>query len=224
MEKPAQKPKKTGCLRIFALVGAGLFLVLAGILVWIWLSNRSLPQTSRVVEKLDDASKAYLLEAEHLRRSLGESVWPGFGQVDDIPAILYNEDYAFLTGYADPPDGWIKVPAGQHRGGPWEPVPEDTLNGAVYYRQILPAGGVTPEAFTVLVGERWVFSLSTLEWTRIGLRNTIRDDLPEPLQPFFPYALFINNLVSGSDQYVSLMLHEAFHAFEGMQAPERSAG
>ncbi len=222
MEKPVRKPRKLGCLRVLGLVGAGIILVLAGILLWIWSSNRALPQTSLVVERLDDASKAHLLEAEHLRRSLGDSIWPGFGQVD-IPAILYNEDYAFLIGYADPPDGWIKVPAGQQRGGPWQPVPEDTLNGSVYYRQMLPGGGVTPEAFTVRVGERWVFSMSTLEWTRIGLRNTIQNDLPEPLQPFFPYTLFINNLVSGSDQYISLMLHEAFHAFEGMQASDRLA-
>ena len=141
----------------------------------------------------------------------------------DIPVIVYNESYAFLTGYAEPPPGWVKVPAGIQRGGEWEIVPDDTYNGQPYYRQALPDPDITPEAFTVLVGDRWVASLSTLDWTKIGLVRPIREDLPGFLRPVFPYRLLIGQLLGGSDKYITLESHEAFHAYQGMMAPARLA-
>jgi len=81
------------------------------------LSNLGLPQHSKTVEALSDLEKARLSEVLHLRRTLGEAVWPGWGQAD-IPLIVYNEQYAFLLGYADPPAGWKKVPTLEPRGGP----------------------------------------------------------------------------------------------------------
>ncbi len=83
------------------------------------LSNVGLPVHSPVVETLSQADKLCLGETFHLRQTVGNTVWPGFGDAD-IPAIVFNESYAFLVGCPDPPDGWIKVPVASQRGRPWE--------------------------------------------------------------------------------------------------------
>jgi hypothetical protein len=212
--------KKTRKIALIAgLSLAGLVLLLIAVSA---ISNLSLPQSSPVVETLSAADKIRLAETIHLRQTLGNAVWPGWGQAD-IPAIVYNEAYAFLIGYPQPPAGWVKVPSGPERGGEWEIVPGDTFNGQPYYRQLLPDPNITPQAFTVLVGQHWVSSLQTLDWTKIGLVKTIRQDLPSFLRPIFPYYLFIGQLLSGDDQYISLTAHEAFHAYEGMMALDKLA-
>ena len=184
------------------------------------LGNLTLPNRSAFVEILSAADKTRLAETRHLLRELGDTVWPDWGQTD-IPMIVYNEEYAFLVGYPNPPDGWVKVPAGIQRGGGWEPVADDAFMGEQYYRQRL--AGITPEAFTVMVGERWVCSLPAFDWMQISLTQNIRDDLPSFLQPVFPYRLFIRQLVSGNDQYISLNAHECFHAYQGRLAAEKLA-
>jgi len=203
---------------IFIVLGVKLLcLAAAGVSA---LVNHSLPTGSQVVDRLSDLEKARLAEVFHLRQTLGAAVWPGWSQAN-IPVILYNEEYAFLVGYPDPPSGWAKVPGRDLRGDLWEVVPDDTFEGRPYYRQQLPAPDVTPEAFTVLVGERWVASMSTREWTRISLMNQIREDLPPLLQQVFPYRLALG--VYSSDWHIAAVLHESFHAYEGMVAPKRLA-
>jgi hypothetical protein len=197
----------------------GLVIVLIAISA---LSNVGLPQKSRVVETLSEDDKIRLAEARHLRQEVGDQVWPGWAEAD-IPVIVYNEAYAFITDYPDPPPGWVKIPAGLTRGGPWEIVPDDSLNGQPYYRQALTDPGVTPEAFTVQVGDRWVASLQTYDWVSIRLVQPIRQDLPSFLRPIFPYHLFIGQLLGNSDKYITLICHEAFHAYEGMLATEKLA-
>lgn len=184
------------------------------------LGNLTLPSRSASVEVLSAADKTRLAETRHLLQALGDEVWPGWGQTD-IPMIVYNEAYAFLVGYPNPPNGWVKVPAGIQHGGGWEPVADDTFIGKQYYRQRL--SGISPEAFTALVGERWVCSLPTFDWMQISLTQNIRDDLPPFLQPVFPYQLFIRQLVSGDDQYISLNAHECFHAYQGRLVAEKLA-
>ena len=197
------------------LVSLCLMLVLISAII-----NRGLPQQSEVIERLSNSDKTRLAELFHLRQTLGDSVWPGWGQAQ-IPIILHNEEYAFLIGYPQPPAGWIKVPAGTQLGGPWETVAEDQFLGAPYYRQLLLNANSTPQSFTVLVGEQWTASLETTDWMKISLVQPIRDDLPYLLRPIFPYRLYIGQLVSGSDQYISLIGHETFHAYEGMVAPDK---
>jgi hypothetical protein len=206
-----------------------LFLMAAGLLSLCMLaasisalSNINLPDHSPTIERLGELDKARLEEIYHLRQTLGEELWSGWGQAD-IPVILYNEEYAFLTGYPDPPDGWVKVPQNVQRGGPWEIVPGDTFQGQPYYRQRLPGPGITPEAFAVLVGDRWAASMSTEDWMRIGLRNQIRQDVPAPFKYILPYRLTSQILVNSSDWYICSVLHESFHAFQGMTAPNRLA-
>lgn len=206
--------------RTLTLVIAGLLLLCLVAASVSALINRNLPTGSQVVDRLSDLEKARLAEVFHVRRTLGDVVWPGWRQAD-IPVILYNEEYAFLVGYPDPPSGWVKVPDRDVRGGPWEVVPNDAFEGQPYYRQRLPASGVTPEAFTVLVGERWVASMTTKEWTRISLMNQIREDVPPLFEPVFPYRLASRALIASSDWHMCGVLHESFHAYEGMMAPER---
>ena len=61
------------------------------------------------------------------------SAFPGFGQ-EEIPMILYNSVYAFLFGAEVPAAGWIKVPQGAERGGPWLDVSEEEVIGYPYFR------------------------------------------------------------------------------------------
>jgi hypothetical protein len=184
------------------------------------LSNIGLPTHSQVVERLSDLDKARLSEVIHLRKTLGDAAFPGWGEAD-IPLIVYNEEYAFLVGYPQPPAGWIKVPANTPRGGPWEALVDDNFEGQTYYRQKLPGNGVTPQAFTVKVGDRWVASLATYEWMKIGLANQFRQELPGFLKPVFPYRLAVGVLFGSSDQYIASLLHESFHAYQGMLASSR---
>ena len=111
------------------------------------------------------------------------------------------------------------MPNNDFRGGPWRVVPDDIFEGQRYYRQRLPAPGITPEAFTVLVGDRWVASMQTKEWMEIALMNMLREDLPPVVAGVFPYRLVSGMLIGGSDGYICAVLHESFHAYEGMTAP-----
>jgi hypothetical protein len=195
--------------------------ICGGVTLFSAASNIGLPSESAVVDRLSEMESARLEEAFHLRQTLGDAAWPGWGSAD-IPAIVYNERYAFLVGLPEPAPGWVKVPQGSARGGPWEVVPDDRFEGEPYFRQVLPSG-VTPEAFTVKVGDRWVSSLTTKEWMRIMLAEQFREDLPAFLRPIFPYRLVTSLFIDSSDFYISGLLHEAFHAYQGLIAPEKLA-
>jgi hypothetical protein len=194
---------------------AALFVLILLLLGISFLVNRGLPSGSENPAELSSAEKARLSEFSHVRRELGNEVWPGWGTAE-IPTVLYNESYAFLVGYSNPPDGWIKVPQNDRRGGPWTAVPDDTFNGQPYYRQPLPTSGETPQAFTVKIGDRWATSMTTMEWMEISLANQFREDmLPPFLVPIFPYPLVTRLFIRGSDGYISALAHESFHAYQG---------
>jgi hypothetical protein len=201
-------------------IGLGLALLLLAVIGLSALSNLLLPSHSSTIERLSRLDKARVAEALHLRRTLGDALWPGWGTAE-IPLIQYNERYAFLVDYPDPPAGWLKMPERTARGGPWEPVAGDTCEGRTYYRQVLSDVNVRPEAFTVLVGARWTASMTTKEWTQIGLGNEMRKDLPGVLKHIVPYRAFGRLL--NSDWHICGVLHESFHAYQGMAAPERLA-
>ena len=186
------------------------------------LSNIGLPTRSQVVDHLNAAEKARLAEMFHLRRTLGERVWPGWGQAD-IPVIVYNEAYAFLVGYLDPPPGWLKMPQRMARGGPWEVVPADSFAGQPYYRQRLTDPSVTPESFAVLVGDHWVATLATKEYAQIDFVKGFRKELPPLVREIFPYRLAWRWLLGESEAYIAALEHEAFHAYQGQIAPARLA-
>ncbi len=187
------------------------------------IRNMGLPIQSTEVAYLSELEKARVTELFHLRETLGDAVWPGWAEAT-IPVIVHNEAYAFLLGYpGEPPDGWIKVPHDEHWGGPWEIVSSDTFQGQLYYRQPLPNPNRTPENFTVLVGDRWVATLYTREYSEIAFYQGFRKDLPKFLRPIFPYRLVWNLLIDSTETYIGAMAHEAFHAYQGITAPQRLA-
>ena len=214
--------KTKGCARFFLtalLAVTGLCLVLAAASV---ISNRSLPTRSTTADRLTPADKARLAEADHLRKTLGDAVLPGWSQAD-IPTVLYNEENLFLIGKADPADGWQVVPGGKQRGAAWQRVPDDDFYNQPYFMQPIPASGENTPAFTVRIGDAWAASMATQDWLKIGLVNAIREDVPGPLKPIVPYRVVTALLVPNSDTHITAVLHEAAHAYQGIRAPERLA-
>jgi hypothetical protein len=206
-------PWKRSCL----FVPLGALAVLLVLALAFYIDNRSLPKHSTTLDQLTELDKARLSEAFHLRAALGEAAWPGFSQAD-IPMIVYNEKYAFLLGYPNPPAGWMKIPSMEQRGGAWEAVPGDSFSGQPYYRTLIPAPGVTPQSFTVLVGQQWVASLMTREYSQVDFYSGFRQDLPSFISNIFPTRLVWKFLMGKSEGYIGGLEHEAFHAFQGMQA------
>ncbi|HEX6383670.1 MAG TPA: hypothetical protein VF177_03270, partial [Anaerolineae bacterium] len=189
--------------------------------VAIVIANFFLPTGSEVVDRLSAAEKARLAEASHLRRTVGAAAWPDWDEAD-IPLVVYNETYAFLVGYpTEPPAGWQPVPGNGTIGGPWEQVPSDTFLDEPYYRTRLTDQDTTPQAFTIRIGDAWAASMPTKEWATISLASQFRRDLPGFLRSVFPYGPVVRLFLGGSDKHITLLLHESFHAFEGIVAPER---
>ncbi len=212
--KSSKPPSRKGfCLYIpLSLLAVILLAALAS-----FLSNLNLPQRSTTTDQLTEVEKARLSEVLHLRRDLGEAVWPGWSQAD-IPLIVYNEKYAFLVGYASPPAGWLKFPTLEPRGGPWEIVPGDLFEGQPYYRTPITSPQETPQAFTVLVGNRWVASFMTREYSQVQFYQGFRQGLPSFIADIVPARLVWAMLMGKSEAQVAALEHESFHALEGMLA------
>jgi len=185
-------------VRIVAWLVGGAFLlciVAAGISA---LTNLSLPKGPERLDRLDALDKARLAEALHLKEALGEATWPGLGAAD-IPILLWNREYSFLTGHPQPPAGW-------------EQMPDDTFAGRPYYRQRTQ----DPQNFCLQVGDRWVASMATKYETDLFFREKFREGLPPVLKQVFPYR----TLIFPSETEITAVLHEAFHAYEALAAPE----
>lgn len=207
--------------RKWILVAATIGLLLCAALVALAaLSNFNLPARSRVPGSLSHLEQARLAEAIQLREALGDQVWDGWGR-QEIPIIVYNEDYAFLIGYSDPPAGWLKMPQRIARGGAWQVVPDDTFEGQIYYRQPLPDPKSNPENFTVLVGTRWVATLATREYAQIDFYAGLKEQVPLPIRGIVPYPLVWRLLMGETEAYIGALEHEMFHAFQGTRAPAR---
>ena len=200
----------------FFLTLLGLILILIGLSAG---SNLFLPRQSQNPEQLISADKLRLMEAIHLRQSIGNQLWQGFAEID-VPILLYNEAYAFLIRYDNPPDGWHRVPSGVGFGGTWEVVSDDLFDGEPYYRQAISADVIT-DAFIVAIGERYVVSFPTYEWFHISLWNQLREDLPPVIDAIFPYRIATHFLINRSDGYIATLEHETFHALQAIHAPER---
>ena len=207
---------KKGCLYIpLGLIVLCILAVAASV-----LSNLNLPQHSTTLDRLSELEKARLSEILNLRTSLGDAVWPGWAQAN-IPLIVYNEQYAFLVGYPNPPAGWMKVPSLDPRGGPWEEVPSDTFEGLPYYRTLITDPQKTPEGFTVLVGDRWVATFQTREYGEVEFYRGFRQDLPSFISNLVPVRLVWALLMGKTESYIAALEHESFHAYEGILAMDR---
>lgn len=205
--------KKKSFLLIILIALPALCLLLLGVS---YLGNLSVPSPSASVETLSELDKAHIAEVLHVRQTLGNAVWPGWGDVD-IPVLVYNEQYAFLAGVQNPSSGWVNVSTNQQKGTAWELVEGDDFLGQPYNRQLLSPGGATPQAFTVKIGENWVASMPTRETLLISLDQQIRSDFG----PVFPHWWFTRQLAGDSEVYIGGLLHESFHAFQGITAGDR---
>jgi hypothetical protein len=163
------------------------------------LSNRSLPTGPERLDSLTPLDKARLAEALQLKRSLGNQVWPGFGEMD-IPVIVWNKDYSFLVGYADPPQDW-------------QPVPGEAFQGQPYYRK----QEADPQNFAVQVGDRWVASIATKYETDAFLIAGFQDFLPPVIEQIFPYRI----LIQPSEVQIAAVIHESFHVLQAQVSPDR---
>jgi len=188
------------------------------------LSNIGLPGHSVVVDHLTTPDKARLAEATHLRATLGDGVWPGWGQTA-VPFIVYNETNAFLVDYpaavGGVPVGWVKMPQGQARGVSWQLVAADAFDGQPYYGQMLQSPDQTPEGFTVLVGDVWVATFQTKDYAQISFVTGLHTQLPPLIRELVPYRLLWGLLMGESEGYMSALLHETFHAYQAAAAPDR---
>ena len=178
------------------------------------LSNLNLPQHSKVLDHLSELEKARLSEVIHLRHDLGDTTWLGWSQAD-IPLIVYNEQYAFLIGLPNPPDGWSKVPSLEVRGGPWEEVPDDTFEGQPYYRTPITDPQKTPEGFTVRVGDHWVATFQTREYGQVDFYQGFRRDLPPIISNLIPVRLVWTLLMGKTEAYIAALEHEIFPRLRG---------
>ncbi len=164
-------------------------------------SNRNLPGEEGF-DTLSPIEKARLLEALHLRTALGDQAWQGWGNAD-IPVVIWNRSYEFLTNYeGETPSGWSKV-AG------------DDISGQMYYRRTADE----PQNFAIRVGDEWAASMATKQTTDHFLIDTFRDNFPPPIKQFFPYRF----LIQPSETQMGGLLHETFHVFQYQTAPGRMA-
>lgn len=208
------KIKRAVLIGILGLFGLCLVLVAASI-----VSNLTMPKDTTVQTHLTQLDKARLEEAFHLRQTLGGQILPGWDQAE-IPTILFNQEYLFLVGFPDPPDGWVKIPQGTQLGKPWEKVPDDDFLGLPYYRQKYEQPDGNTQAFTVQIGGRWVASMGTYDFMKVSLVEMFQQQLPPPLNTLVPYRLMIQ-LFLPPDLYNAAILHESVHAYQGIQAADR---
>jgi hypothetical protein len=164
-------------------------------------SNLFLPQESAATGQLNELDKQRLAEALHLRKLLGDLVWPGFGGAE-LPVIVWNHNYSFLVGLPQAPQGW-------------ETVTDDDFQGRPYHRQ----KSTDPQNFAVPVGDVWAASTATKSETDAFLRQIFRDILPPLIEDIFPYRI----LLQPSEVQISAVAHESFHVFQQMRVPERLA-
>ena len=208
-----RKKKKWGVILILGILGLCL-----GLSALFAIVNLFVPDQTTQPDQLAELDVARVLEAQHLRQELGDQVFPGLGTVE-IPALIYNEENAFLIGLNDPQTGWVKVPQEQARGGEWQAMPSlEAYPQAVYFRTGYDRydPNQEPDAFTVRVGDTYVGSLPSADWFRVSLMNQFRKDLPSFLKPVFPYSLVASIFFPNSDTYLSMIQHESFHAFQAV--------
>jgi hypothetical protein len=165
------------------------------------LVNRAQLKAPPAADRLSELDKNRLAEALHLRQGLGNQIWPGLGQAE-IPVIIWNSDYSFLVGFSSAPPGW-------------EPTPDDQFLGKPYFRQ----KSNNPQNFAMPVGGQWAASMATKSQTDAFLIQVFRDILPPVIEDIFPYRL----MIQPSEVQISGTIHESFHVYQQLQAPERLA-
>lgn len=148
-------------------------------------------------ETLSSQDRATLKELDTLIQQYGGMIWPSFDSAN-IPAILYNDRYEFMSGPSGDPDGWQRVR-------------DTTSSGIVYYRRRAD----DPQAFAVETSAGWAGRFSILGMLNRDLLMNLRRDLPLPLNRILPSQMIIKS----NDFHIAALVHEMFHAHQANQAP-----
>jgi hypothetical protein len=154
--------KKSRRIVLYSLAGLLLLCVTASLISV--LSNQNLSTAPSVTNQLSEVDKVRLAETLHLRQELGNEIWTGWATAD-IPIMLWNRDYSFLTGFGSRPPGWAIVP-------------DDTFQGQVYFRQ--PTAD--SQNFAVEVDGRLTASLGTKWESDAFLIEQFHKNLPPNLK------------------------------------------
>lgn len=119
----------------------------------------------------------------------------------EMPVIVWNEGYEFLTGYpGEPPADWTIISG-------------DELQGKSYYRRRAD----NPQNFAVPVGEVWTASIGTKALADEFLIRSFKDLFPSPIKQVFPYRV----LIQPSETHIGGVLHETFHVYQIKVSPNR---
>lgn len=210
--------KKIFIVIVKAFSGLLFFLFLLGLLSALY--NHTLPEHSVKSYEISKDQAAMIREAQNLFRNKGEDIWPGSAQVS-IPVLIYNENYAFITGINNPAKGWTKLPTLHSRGYAWKRVNSINFPEGYYYKQFLPDPETNPENFTVKVGNKWVAAIQTKEYAEIAFYIGFSKELPPYLSFIFPYRIFWNILMGKPEFYISGIIHEMFHAYQGIRNEQK---
>lgn len=200
-----QKTRRRRRVRGVVLGGVlGLVALCLGALAVFAAINARLPQALDEPQRFTAEQAALVEEAAHLKRSLGDQVWPGFGQAR-IPLLSWNDVYAFVCLHPQPPAGW-------------ELLEQVQVGGQPCYRAPWADG----QNFAVRIGDQWAGSLVSRAWGLITLRQQLAELLPAPVRPVAPVFLLTNAMLRPY-RYVGGQLHESFHAYQAIAMPQRFA-
>jgi len=150
-------------------------------------------------KQLEETDLSTLQEVNRLKQNFGSQIWPGFKD-ENIPVILFNDRYEFLTLTDDIPDGWIRT--GQK-----------LTDGRYCYRR----KAEKPVAFAVQTDSLWAASMSTLQYLNRDILVNLRKEIPSPLNLLMPAQMIIRT----SDYHVAAIIHEMFHAFQALHNPQQ---
>lgn len=192
------------CLPVVLLTLLALCLVSTGFLA---LDSRNYsPIQADTADRMDGTQAGYLEEVFHLKATLGDATWPGFGQAS-FPALVGNEAEIFLVGAQTAPEGWEALPASIVDQKPVFRRPANSLDGKL-------------QAFVTQFEGRWVPSWYTYRGCANSILGWVDSSLPSLLQRVFPYRLFLRFFFP-VQVYVTGWEHETFHAFEAQLNPQR---
>lgn len=176
------------------LVGVGL----TGLVV---LNDREAGRRNQIYDQasLTGLDKVSLEETFSLHEQLGNKLWPGFADAE-IPIIIFNDTYEFISGIDDPGPGWQLVEG-------------DNINLNRYYYR--PAQN--PQAFTTKLDSGWAASMTSLNVLNREIFLMLRQELPRPFNRLLPHQL----VTYGNDYHITTFIHESFHAFQALTARDK---
>lgn len=186
-----QKPKRRNrWITIIILSLLGLCLLTAGAS---FISNQFLPKASSTQDELSQEDLYRAEETLHLMDVIGDQTWPGLNS--NIPLLLFNESHAFLINSQENLEDWRL-----QEGAKVNDLPVYVQEKRSNY-----------QAFTErLSNGQYAGSMTTKNATNVSFINLFKEDLPPVISQVFPYHL----MLLSTDQYITALVHESFHAFQ----------